>query len=266
VRAPAGAIDTCGTGGDGAGTVNLSTGAALACAAMGAAVAKHGNRAMSSRCGSADVLEALGFRTDLDAGEAELAMSRHNFAFLMAPRFHPAMKNVAPVRRALGVRTLFNLLGPLANPAGVRRQVVGVYDPALTGPVAHALLALGSERALVVHGGGLDELALHARTTGHVVDEGAVVPFVHEGRGVPLGALAGGDAARNAAILSSALAGEPGPVLDAIALNAGAALWVAGRAESVVDGEAQAAVRLRRGIDLAPLGATTPAGALAGSP
>jgi len=256
VVAPAGAIDTCGTGGDGQGTVNISTAAALVCAALGVPVAKHGNRSVSSRCGSADVLEALGFATDLDGAGASAALSRHNFAFLMAPRFHPAMKNVAPVRRALGIRTLFNLLGPLCNPAGVTRQLVGVYDPALTAPVAEALRALGAERALVVHGGGLDEIALHADTVGHRLDLGRIEPVRWAGRGVPLAALAGGEAVQNAGILRAALVGERGPVAEAIARNAGAALWVAGRAADLDGGEAIALEALCRGLDLAALGAT----------
>ncbi len=256
VAAPPGAIDTCGTGGDGASTVNISTGAALLVAAMGLPVAKHGNRAISSRCGSADVLEALGFSTTLDPEAAATALSRFNFAFLMAPVFHPAMKNVAPVRRALGVRTLFNLLGPLANPAGVRRQVVGVYDPALTGPMCEALRDLGAERVLVVHGGGLDEIALHAPTHGHALDGGVITPFHHPSASVPLEALAGADPVSNAAILARALGGEPGPVAEAIATNAGAALWVGGRADSVPQGIVLARARLGQGVDLVSLGAT----------
>ncbi len=256
VSAPLGAIDTCGTGGDGSGTVNISTAAALCCAALGVPVAKHGNRSVSSRCGSADVLEALGFATDLDAAAASAALSRHNFAFMMAPGFHPAMKNVAPVRRALGVRTLFNLLGPLSNPAGVSRQLVGVYDPALTGPLAEALRSLGAERALVVHGGGLDEIALHADTVGHRLDGGQIEPVRWAGHGVPLEALAGGEAEENARILRRALGGEPGPVAEAIARNAGAALWVAGRAGDLDEGEGLAREVLSRGIELASLGAT----------
>ncbi len=256
VNAPPGAIDTCGTGGDGSGTVNISTAAALVCASLGVPVAKHGNRSVSSRCGSADVLEALGFAPDLDAASVEAALEQHHFAFMMAPRFHPAMKNVAPVRRALGIRTLFNLLGPLANPASVTRQLVGVYDPGLTAPLAEALRSLGAERALVVHGGGLDEIALHADTVGHQLDGGRIEPVRLPGRAVPLDALAGGDAEQNAQVLRRALGGEPGPVAEAVARNAGAALWVAGRADDIEEGEVLAAEALARGIDLVALGAT----------
>jgi anthranilate phosphoribosyltransferase len=232
VRAPADAIDTCGTGGDGSGTVNLSTGAALLCARMGVPVAKHGNRAVSSKAGSADVLEAMGIPIDLDADGVAASIARTNFGFMMAPRFHAATARIGPVRRALGIRTLFNLLGPLANPAGVRRQVVGVYDASLTGVVAEALGRLGAEHALVVHCDGMDEIGLHADTVGHRWQGGSLRGWRLPGTGVPLAELRGGDATTNAGILERALAGERGPVRDAIHRNAAAALEVSGRAGS----------------------------------
>ena len=160
VSAPDGAIDTCGTGGDGSRTFNISTAAALVVAAAGVTVAKHGNRAMSSATGSADVLEALGIPIDHGADSAARALADDGFAFLFAPSYHPAMRHAGPVRRELGVPTAFNLLGPMTNPAGVRRQVIGVADPAAAAKVAHVLFRLGSERALVVHGNGVDELPL----------------------------------------------------------------------------------------------------------
>lgn len=250
VDAPVGAIDTCGTGGDGSGTVNISTAAALVVASCGGVVAKHGNRAVSSRSGSADVLEAWGIPIDLDGPAATAAMAKTGFAFLMAPRFHPAMAAVAPVRRALGVRTLFNLLGPLANPAGVRRQIVGVYDPALTGPMCEALRELGSESALVVSCGGLDEIGLHAETTGHRLLGSKIWEFRHPNRGVALSEIAGGDAALNARLLGEAMMGGRGPIATAIAVNAGAALWCAGIAPSIVEGERQARTAMVMGVDV----------------
>ncbi len=240
---PAGAVDTCGTGGDGLHTVNLSTGAALVAAAAGVPVAKHGNAAVSSRSGSADVLRALGIPVDLAPAEASAQLRAHGFAFLFAPRFHPAMAAVAPVRRALAARTVFNLVGPLCNPAGVSRQVVGVYAPHLVPLVASTLALRGARRALVVCGAGpMDELNAAGPAVTAWVENGEIVgddPLPATWPGVepaPLDALRGGDARENAARLRSALDGEPGAVLDAIVLNAAAALWVAGRVESPVEG------------------------------
>lgn len=235
------AIDTCGTGGDGAHTLNISTAAALVAAACGVAVAKHGNRSVSSRCGSADVLEALGIPLDLAPERLGALLDEEGFAFLFAPRLHPAMRVVMPVRRSLGIRTVFNLLGPLSNPAGVRRQVVGVYGDAVLALVAGALAALGAERALVVHSeDGLDELSVHAPT--HVIEvrdgkmggESVIFPGALGIAATDRGSLAGGDAAHNAARIRAILAGEErSDASEAVALNAAAALVVGGVAEDL---------------------------------
>jgi anthranilate phosphoribosyltransferase len=234
-------IDTCGTGGDRTGTFNISTAAALVVAAAGGAVAKHGNRSVSSKAGSADVLEAAGAVLSLGPREAARALDATGFSFLFAPIFHPAMANVAPVRKALGIRTLFNLLGPLANPALAQRQLLGVYDPGMTRVMAEALLELGCESALVIHCEGLDEIGLHAVTQGHFVNQGRVTPFALDPADLgiaraPLEALQGGDAQRNAEILRSVLEGEEGPRADVVALNAAAALGVAGLTRDLAEG------------------------------
>ena len=237
--------DTCGTGGDRTGTFNISTAAALVVAAAGGAVAKHGNRSVSSKAGSADVLEAAGCALELDPERACRLLDATGFVFLFAPVFHPAMAHVAPVRRALGIRTLFNLLGPLANPALAERQLLGVYDAGMTRVVAEALLELGTQRALVVHCAGLDEIGLHAVTQGHQVRDGRVEPFTLDPQALglapaPLEALRGGDAAENARILLATLGGDRGPRSDVVALNAAAALEVAGLARDLGEGLTQA--------------------------
>jgi anthranilate phosphoribosyltransferase len=245
------AIDTCGTGGDGADTFNISTAAAFVAAGAGAPVAKHGNRAASSRAGSADVLEALGVVIELPVERAAEILSEVGIAFFFARMAHPAMRHVAPVRQELGVRTLMNCLGPLLNPVGVRRQLIGVYSEALVEPLAGALLELGSERVLVVHGcDGLDELTTTGRSAAALGDAGGVRCF--EVDPVPLGiplatpeALRGGDAAANAAIVRTVLAGEPGACRDVVILNAAAALWVGEVAEDLESGLELA----RRSID-----------------
>lgn len=240
-------VDTCGTGGDGSGTFNISTAAALVAAAAGVKVAKHGNRAVTSRCGSADVLEALGVPILLSPEAAVEALRAQNFCFMLAPAHHPGMGAVMPVRRALGVRTIFNAVGPLLNPAGARRQVMGVYAKRLTWPVAEAMMALGVHSALVVHGhGGLDELALSGPSEMVFVsgDEsggysGAGSSIAPEQVGLlsaPVSTLAGGDAAENAAILRSIFSGEHGPRRDIVLLNAAAVLQVGGRADNIADG------------------------------
>lgn len=245
-------VDTCGTGGDRTGTFNISTAAALVVAAAGGAVAKHGNRSVSSKAGSADVLEASGAVLSLGPREAARALDATGFSFLFAPVFHPAMANVAPVRKALGIRTLFNLLGPLANPALAHRQLLGVYDPAMTRVMAEALLELGCEGALVIHCEGLDEIGLHGVTEGHFVNGGRVTPFNLDPRDLglpraPLEAIRGGDSAKNAEILKSILEGEEGPKADVVALNAAAALGVAGLTRDLAEGLDVAREVLRNG-------------------
>lgn len=246
-------VDTCGTGGDGSGTFNVSTATAFVVAGAGCAVAKHGNRGVSSPVGSADVLEALGVQLEQTPRRARELLDAVGFAFLFAPAFHPAMRHVAPVRRALGVRTLFNLLGPLASPARAEFQLVGVYAAGLTGVVAEALQKLGSQGAMVVHCAGLDELGLHAATEGHVLRDGRVTPLRVEPEDLglsraDLGALRGaGDQDGNAAQLRSALRGGDGARSDVVAANAAAALHVAGRAPTLRDGVAIAQEVMAKG-------------------
>jgi anthranilate phosphoribosyltransferase len=245
VEAPPGAIDLVGTGGDGSGTFNISTASALVVAAAGVPVAKHGNRAITSRSGAADVLEALGVRIDHDAASAAASLRDHGFAFLFAPGFHPAMKHAGPTRREIGVRTAFNLLGPLTNPAGAARAVVGVGDPAAALRIADVAAVLGTERTLVVHGAGVDELPLDGTGVVHdVTPDGIVTSAVEPGElgleSAPTAALAGGTAAENAALVEGVLGGEPGPRLDVVLLNAGAGFVAAGRAPTLARGVAVA--------------------------
>jgi anthranilate phosphoribosyltransferase len=239
-------VDTCGTGGDSSGTFNISTAAALVAAAAGNAsgalhlVAKHGNRAVTSECGSADVLEALGIPVALSPADAAAAIRTHRFAFLHAPALHPAMKAVMPVRRALGVRTVFNELGPLTNPAGARAQVMGVYAAHLVPIVAEAMRLLGVHHAFVVHGSagenaarGLDELSISgptqlAEVNGNGISFDTLTPEQVGLRTAPIESLRGGDAAANAGILRAIFAGEPGPRRDVVLLNAAAVLITAG--------------------------------------
>jgi anthranilate phosphoribosyltransferase len=253
VEAPGDAIDVCGTGGDASGTFNISTTAALVVAAADVPVAKHGNRAITSQSGSADVLEALGIRTDHDAASAAVALDRHGFAFLFAPGFHPAMKHAGPTRREIGVRTAFNLIGPLTNPAGARRQVVGVADPAAAPRMAAVLHRLGVDRAFVVGGEGLDELPLDGTGTIHdVTPDGIQVRGVDATTlGLTRAAnsrLAGGTPDDNARIIESILQGEPGARRDVVVLNAGAAFVVAGLADTLEDGVERAALTVDAGL------------------
>jgi anthranilate phosphoribosyltransferase len=252
-RAVDGVFDTCGTGGDAAHTFNVSTAAAIVLAGAGVRVAKHGNRAVSSRCGSADVLEALGVHLEASPDAVLRALDEASLAFFFAPAWHPSMRHAAPTRRELGVRTAFNLLGPLTNPAGAKRQLIGVSRPEHTELMARALGDLGAERAWVVHGaGGLDELSTLGHTKVSELRAGTVNTFyVHPADvGLPVadaGDLAGGTAAENAAIVEGVLAGESGRRRDVVLLNAGAALLIAGRAPSLADGLALAAESLDRG-------------------
>jgi anthranilate phosphoribosyltransferase len=247
-------LDTCGTGGDSAGTFNISTGAAFVAAAAGIPVAKHGNRSVSSRSGSADVLEALGARIDLGPRSAAIALEETGFVFLFAPRFHPAMRAVAEVRRRLKIRTLFNWLGPLVNPARATHQLVGIPDRGRAHTVARVLTGLGVRRALVVHGsGGEDELSLAAGNTALLGESGReprAMPVEAQTMGLASAAresYAGGDAEENARILRGIFAGERGPRRDVLLLNAAAAIWVAGGAASLTEAAARAAEALDRG-------------------
>ena len=246
-------FDTCGTGGDRSGTFNISTAAALVLGACGVRVAKHGNRSVSSRCGSADVLEALGVAVTAPPDVVQRCLTEVGVAFLFAPTFHPAMRHAGPARRDLGVRTAFNLLGPLTNPAGPSRQIVGVPRPELTELMARALLLLGSERAWVVHGAdGLDELSTTGYTKVSECRDGSVQTFyVHPSDyGLAKSSaeqLRGGDAAENAAIVRAVLDGMTGPTRDIVLLNVGAALFVAGHADTVRGGIAQGAAALDSG-------------------
>ena len=234
--------DTCGTGGDGAGTVNVSTAAGFVAAAMGVKVAKHGNRASSSRCGSADLLEAVGVRLDPTPEVARRCLDQLGLCFLYAPAYHPGVRRAMDVRRALKTRTLFNLIGPLINPAGPEFQVMGIYAPELCRPAAETLRLLGCRTALVVHGSGLDEIALHGPTTAALLRDGTVESLTlrPEDLGVasaPLDALAGAGPAKAGPWLQALLEGRGAPAhRDAVAVNAGALLWICGRAGSPTEG------------------------------
>jgi anthranilate phosphoribosyltransferase len=254
IAAPAGAIDMCGTGGDGAHTLNISTAATFVVAGLGVPVAKHGNRAQSSRTGAADVLEALGVKIGLTPEAASQCLEEAGSVFLFAQTHHPAMKHVAPVRAALGFRTIFNLLGPLSSPAGVTRQLVGVFALEWIDPVAEALRRLGAERAMVVHGSdGLDEITTTGPTDAAILSGGKIerLKISPEQCAVPVAAsneLKGGDAAFNAAALRSVLDGAAGPYRDIVCMNAAAALVVAGQANRMNDGVALARKSLDEGL------------------
>jgi anthranilate phosphoribosyltransferase len=252
-------VDTCGTGGDAmtnAGaraTFNISTAVAIVAAAAGAKVAKHGNRSVTSLSGSADVLEALGVAVDLDAEESVQTLRRTGFMYMHAPAMHPAMKYVMPVRRALGVRTVFNILGPLTNPAGARRQVMGVYSKRLVPLIGEALAMLGTEHAFVVHGSdGLDEFTISgasdvAEVRGNTVSLREILPGDAGLSAAPITALRGGDAVENAGILRSIFGGEMGPRRDVVLLNAAAVLVAAGVVFELKDGVARAAAAIDSG-------------------
>jgi anthranilate phosphoribosyltransferase len=258
------AVDTCGTGGDGSGTFNVSTAAGLLVSALGQPVAKHGNRAATSRCGSADVLEALGVKLELEPEQVARCIEVVGFGFMFAPAYHPAMRHVGPTRREIGIRTIFNILGPLTNPARVRYQALGVADPRLLPLMGAALQRLGCERALVVYGeDGVDEISLSAPTRVCEVVGGSGDMLQYSVSPESLGLrqrsreeVRGGDAAQNAALLRALLKGEQdGAPAEMVALNAGAALYVTGRAESLADGVRQAQDALGSGRAAATLDA-----------
>jgi anthranilate phosphoribosyltransferase len=246
IEAPPGAIDTVGTGGDNSGSFNVSTAAAIVVAGSGVPVAKHGNRNFSSKSGSADILAALGVNLDCDMALVKRAIWEAGIGFLMAPRHHSATRHVAPTRVELGTRTIFNLLGPLSNPAGVKRQLVGVFAPEWVEPVAEVLGRLGSQHAWVVHGDGMDEITTAGTTRIAELKGGKVSVFelTPEQVGLKRASLAdlrGGDPSHNAARLRALLDGETGPLRDVVLFNAGAALVIAGKAKDVKDGMAAAA-------------------------
>jgi anthranilate phosphoribosyltransferase len=253
VAAPENAIDVVGTGGDASGSYNISTCAAFIVAGAGVPVAKHGNRALSSRSGAADVLAALGVRIDLDPEQIAQCIAQAGIGFMFAPLHHPAMKHVGPTRVELGTRTIFNLLGPLSNPAGVKRQMVGVFSRHWVEPLANVLARLGSERAMVVHGSdGLDEITTAGPTSVASLENGTVRTFeiTPQDVGLPKAdpkRLLGGDADANAAALLSVLKGEKSPYRDVAMFNAAAALVVAGRAKDLAGGMALARTSIDSG-------------------
>jgi anthranilate phosphoribosyltransferase len=253
VQAPEGAIDVVGTGGDGAGTFNISTTAALVVASNGIPVAKHGNRAITSKSGSADVLDALGIRIDHTAESAGEALARRSFAFLFAPLFHPAMKHAGPTRVELGVRTAFNLLGPLTNPAHAGRALIGVGVADAAPRIADVAFRLGTDRTFIIHGDGVDELPLDDSGVLYVVDRDGIER--HEIRATSLGfrraattKLAGGTAPENARMVEEVLRGEQGVRRDVVLLNAGAAFLVAGSVDTLEQGIDKAALTIDAGL------------------
>jgi anthranilate phosphoribosyltransferase len=258
IDAPDGAIDVCGTGGDGAGTLNVSSAVTFVVAGCGVKVAKHGNRALSSRTGGADVLTALGVNVDAPMAALPAILAEAGCVFLFAPRHHPSMRHAAGPRVELGTRTIFNLLGPLANPARVRRQLTGVFSPAWTRPMAETLLALGHQSAWIVHGMGLDELTVAGRNhvtalVGQEINSFTVDP---EDAGLPcspIEAIRGGDAGSNAAALQSLLQGAAGAYCDTVLLNAAAALIVAGIVGDLREGVSMAGASIASGAALAAL-------------
>ena len=246
VPTPEGAIDTVGTGGDGTKTYNISTAAAFVVAGAGVVVAKHGNRALSSRAGAADVLTHLGVDIDCDMSLVETALAEAGICFFMAPRHHSAMRHVGGTRVELGTRTIFNILGPLSNPGGVKRQLIGVFSKDWVVPMAETLLKLGSERAWVMHGDGLDEITTTGVTSVASLENGRIETFeiTPEDAGVPqttIEQVRGGDPEHNAAALRAVLDGAPGPYRDIVLMNAAGALIVSGKAQTMKDGVALAA-------------------------
>jgi anthranilate phosphoribosyltransferase len=259
VTAPPDAIDVCGTGGDAAGTLNVSTAVTFVVAGCDVPVAKHGNRALSSRTGGADVLAALGVNVDVPLERLGDILRAANCAFLFAPRHHPSMRHAAGPRVELGTRTIFNLLGPLANPAGVRRQLIGVFDPKWAQPMAETLGRLGSESAWIVHGQGLDELTVAGNNNVVALKKDGTIrcfTVTPDDAGLPrapIEAIRGGDPALNAATMHALLQGATGPYRDTVLLNAAAALIVAARAGDLREGVALGARSIASGAALAAL-------------
>lgn len=253
VKAPENAIDLCGTGGDNSGTLNISTCVSFVVAGCGVPVAKHGNRAMSSKTGAADVLEALGVSLALKEGGAEACFREAGLCFLFAQAHHPAMRHVGPIRKELGFRTIFNLLGPLSNPAGVKRQLLGVYDAAWTEPLARTLQALGAEKAWVVHGAdGLDEITISTETKVSALEDGEVHNFevMPEKAGLlraPLSEIKGGTPEQNATAITAVLGGAKGAYREIVLLNAAAALVIADKCENLREGAEMAAAAISNG-------------------
>jgi anthranilate phosphoribosyltransferase len=248
-------IDIVGTGGDGLSTFNISTTAALVCAGAGVSVAKHGNRSVSSKCGSADVLEALGVATELDADQIETCLREAGIAFMFAPVFHTALRHVMPVRRALGVRTCFNILGPLCNPAGVTRHFIGAFSESMAETMAHILKDLGSTHIVAVHSeDGMDEISISAPTTlfrmasdRSGIEKVTITPEQFGFERADLGEIIGGDAIANAAIVTDVLHDKPGPARDIVVLNAATALYAAGDVESIQSGVENAKLSISDG-------------------
>ncbi len=253
VKAPPGAMDIVGTGGDGKGTLNISTATAFVVAGAGVVVAKHGNRNLSSKSGAADALTELGLNVMVGPEVVEACLAAAGIGFMMAPMHHPAIRHVMPVRAELGTRTIFNILGPLTNPAGVKRQLTGAFSPALIRPMAETLLALGSERAWLVHGAdGTDEISICGPTAVSAVEDGRVRDFTVTPADAgldshPFEAILGGTPAENAAAFRALLDGAPGAYRDAVLLNAAAALVVAGRVGTLPDGVALARTSIDSG-------------------
>jgi anthranilate phosphoribosyltransferase/anthranilate synthase/phosphoribosyltransferase len=252
IEAPSDAMDVCGTGGDGAASLNISTAVTFVVAACGVPVAKHGNRALTSRAGGADVLLALGVNIEPDISRLSAILREAGCAFLFAPRHHPALRHAAAVRVELGTRTIFNLTGPMANPARVKHQLIGVFDPAWAKPVAETLALLGTESAWIVYGNGLDELTLDGENLVVALKDGEISEFTLSAadaglQAAPQAAIRGGDASENAAALRAMLAGEKGAYRDTILLNAAAALIVSGKTISLTQGVAMAASAIDSG-------------------
>lgn len=251
-------VDTCGTGGDASNTINISTAAAIVTASCGVPVAKHGNYAVSSKCGSANVLSELGVNISCQPLEVEAAIESFGIGFMLAPLFHPAMKRVGQIRRELGMRTVFNILGPLTNPAGAKAQVMGVYDPELCEKLAQVLSLLGSERAMVVHGQGMDEIANTGETTVSELSKGSVKSYLlhPEDFGYPLARqedISGGTPFENASKLVRVMKGERSPARDIVAMNSAAALYVADKATSLQEGAEMVEAALDSGRPLQTL-------------